>query len=70
MAVAPRGAEPGPAFARLAALAARVRADHPEARHLSAGMSADLEEAVAAGSTLVRVGTALFGTRPLPSPED
>ena len=70
MAVAPRGAEPGPAFARLAALAERVRADHPEARHLSAGMSADLEEAVAAGSTLVRVGTALFGTRPLPSPED
>ncbi len=70
MAVAPRGAEPGPAFARLAVLAERVRADHPEARHLSAGMSADLEEAVAAGSTLVRVGTALFGTRPLPSPED
>ncbi len=70
MAVAPRGVEPGPAFARLAALAERVRADHPEARHLSAGMSADLEEAVAAGSTLVRVGTALFGTRPLPSPED
>ena len=70
MAVAPRGAEPGPAFARLAALAERVRTDHPEARHLSAGMSADLEEAVAAGSTLVRVGTALFGTRPLPSPED
>ena len=70
MAVAPRGAEPGPAFGRLAALAERVRADHPEARHLSAGMSADLEAAVAAGSTLVRVGTALFGTRPPPSPED
>jgi PLP dependent protein len=70
MAVAPRGVEPGPAFAQLAVLAERVRADHPEARHLSAGMSADLEEAVAAGSTLVRVGTALFGTRPLPSPED
>jgi PLP dependent protein len=70
MAVAPRGAAPGPAFARLAALAERVRADHPEARDLSAGMSADLEEAVAAGSTLLRVGTALFGTRPLPSPQD
>jgi PLP dependent protein len=70
MAVAPRGAAPGPAFARLAALAERVRADHPEARDLSAGMSADLEEAVAAGSTLLRVGTALFGTRHLPSPQD
>jgi pyridoxal phosphate enzyme (YggS family) len=31
---------------------------------LSMGMSADLEAAVAAGSTLVRVGTAIFGRRP------
>lgn len=30
---------------------------------LSMGMSADLEAAVAQGSTLVRVGTALFGQR-------
>ncbi len=67
MAVAPRGVEPGPAFTRLAALADRVRADHPEAAELSAGMSGDLEQAVAAGATLVRVGTALFGDRPLPS---
>jgi PLP dependent protein len=65
MAVAPRGEEPGPAFERLAALAARVRADHPAAVELSAGMSGDLEEAVAAGATVVRVGTALFGDRPL-----
>ncbi|MGK5172519.1 YggS family pyridoxal phosphate-dependent enzyme [Geodermatophilus sp. CPCC 205761] len=70
MAVAPRDVEPGPAFARLATLADRVRADHPEAGEISAGMSADLEEAIAAGSTLVRVGTAVFGERPLPSPED
>lgn len=70
MAVAPREEEPGPAFARLAALADRVRADHPEAVELSAGMSGDLEEAVAAGATIVRVGTALFGRRPLTSPPD
>jgi hypothetical protein len=31
---------------------------------LSMGMSADLEPAIAAGSTLVRIGTALFGARP------
>ena len=31
---------------------------------LSLGMSADLEAAVAAGSTMVRVGTAVFGGRP------
>jgi pyridoxal phosphate enzyme (YggS family) len=67
MAVAPRGTDPAPAFERLAALAARVRTDHPEAVELSAGMSGDLEAAVAAGATVVRVGTALFGDRPLPS---
>jgi pyridoxal phosphate enzyme (YggS family) len=70
MAVAPRGEEPGPAFERLAVLWARVRADHPEAVDLSAGMSGDLEQAVAAGATVVRVGTALFGTRPLASGSD
>jgi len=66
MAVAPRGEEPRPAFDRLVALAERVRADHPGAIELSAGMSGDLEEAIAAGATIVRVGTALFGNRPLP----
>jgi len=70
MAVAPRGAEPRPAFDRLAALAGRVRADHPEAVELSAGMSGDLEAAIAAGATVVRVGTALFGDRPLPCDGD
>jgi PLP dependent protein len=67
MAVAPRDEDPAPAFARLAVLAARVRDDHPTASELSAGMSADLEAAVTAGATVVRVGTALFGTRPLAS---
>jgi uncharacterized pyridoxal phosphate-containing UPF0001 family protein len=32
-------------------------------RELSMGMSGDLTAAIAAGSTLVRVGTALFGQR-------
>ena len=67
MAVAPRGEAPGPAFERLAAVAAAVRADHPGAVEVSAGMSGDLEAAIAAGATVVRVGTALFGDRPLPS---
>jgi pyridoxal phosphate enzyme (YggS family) len=35
---------------------------------LSMGMSDDLEAAVAAGSTLVRIGTAIFGARPKPAP--
>jgi uncharacterized pyridoxal phosphate-containing UPF0001 family protein len=65
MAVAPRGVRARPAFERLAALAAEVRRSHPAAVDLSAGMSGDLEDAIAAGATIVRVGTALFGNRPL-----
>jgi pyridoxal phosphate enzyme (YggS family) len=64
MAVAPLEQEPAQAFARLAGLAERLRQDHPDARAISAGMSADLEQAVACGSTSVRVGTALLGPRP------
>jgi uncharacterized pyridoxal phosphate-containing UPF0001 family protein len=64
MAVAPLGEDPARAFARLAELADRLRQDHPQARELSAGMSDDLEQAVACGSTSVRVGTALLGPRP------
>jgi len=35
-----------------------------ELTELSMGMSGDMEEAIRAGSTLVRVGSALFGERP------
>jgi pyridoxal phosphate enzyme (YggS family) len=65
MAVAPLGADPDASFARLAVLGERTRATHPGADELSAGMSGDLERAVAHGSTCVRVGTALLGARPL-----
>ena len=37
--------------------------EHPQCDTLSLGMTADLEAAVAAGSTMVRVGTAIFGER-------
>jgi len=63
MAVAPLGADPAPAFARLAQVAAVLRDTHPDARTISAGMSADLESAVAAGANALRVGTALLGHR-------
>ncbi|MEU3369702.1 YggS family pyridoxal phosphate-dependent enzyme [Streptomyces sp. NPDC006711] len=52
------------AFERLMEFSSRLRADHPAANMVSAGMSADLEEAVAAGATHVRVGTAVLGDRP------
>jgi pyridoxal phosphate enzyme (YggS family) len=63
MAVAPLGEDPGPAFARLADVARAVQADHPDARVVSAGMSGDLDQAIANGATHVRVGTALLGRR-------
>jgi PLP dependent protein len=63
MAVAPLGGDPRAAFTRLARVAESVRAAHPQARAVSAGMSADLEEAVACGATHVRVGSALLGNR-------
>jgi hypothetical protein len=64
MAVAPLGGDVERSYADLADLAARIRAAHPQARALSAGMSGDLEAAVRHGSTQVRVGTALLGGRP------
>jgi pyridoxal phosphate enzyme (YggS family) len=63
MAVAPMAAEPRAAFADLAEVSARLRTAHPEAAAISAGMSADLEAAIAHGSTHVRVGSALLGRR-------
>jgi pyridoxal phosphate enzyme (YggS family) len=64
MAMAPLGVPPAEAFAPLPRIAAAMRASYPEAVMVSAGMSGDLEEAIAAGATHVRVGTALLGGRP------
>ncbi|WKE72184.1 YggS family pyridoxal phosphate-dependent enzyme [Streptomyces sp. WP-1] len=52
------------AFERLMVLSTDLRRVHPAATMVSAGMSADLEQAVAAGATHVRVGTAVLGVRP------
>nr|WP_151773289.1 YggS family pyridoxal phosphate-dependent enzyme [Streptomyces abyssomicinicus] len=52
------------AFDRLMDLSTVLRRAHPTATMVSAGMSADLEEAVAAGATHVRVGSAVLGVRP------
>ncbi|MBF6134562.1 YggS family pyridoxal phosphate-dependent enzyme [Nocardia otitidiscaviarum] len=68
MAIPPLGTDPAAEFARLADLHGRLLATHPQARELSAGMSNDLEAAIAHGSTCVRVGTALMGARPITSP--
>ncbi|MFJ9623607.1 YggS family pyridoxal phosphate-dependent enzyme [Streptomyces sp. NPDC101181] len=52
------------AFDRLVEISSRLRVGHPAASMVSAGMSGDLEDAVAAGATHVRVGTAVLGDRP------
>lgn len=64
MAIAPPDEDPAHAFARLAEIRAAFVATHPGATWLSAGMSGDLEQAVAAGATHVRVGSAVLGPRP------
>jgi PLP dependent protein len=57
-----------PHFARLRTLRDDLRKRVPDLRELSMGMSLDYEIAVEEGATMVRVGTALFGSRPSPEP--
>ncbi len=64
MAVAPPDADPLAAFVRLRTAAERLRERWPEAGWISAGMSGDLEAAIAAGATHLRVGSAILGSRP------
>jgi uncharacterized pyridoxal phosphate-containing UPF0001 family protein len=51
------------AFAAVRRLFEQLRADGLSLDTLSMGMSADLETAIAHGSTCVRIGSALFGAR-------
>jgi PLP dependent protein len=50
-------------FRRLSALRDELNAKGYQLDTLSMGMSADLDAAIAAGATYVRIGTAIFGTR-------
>jgi pyridoxal phosphate enzyme (YggS family) len=63
MAIAPLSMAPADAFARLLPSAAAVRTVRAGATVISAGMSGDLEAAVEAGATHLRIGTALLGDR-------
>ncbi|AOW94711.1 YggS family pyridoxal phosphate enzyme [Rhodococcus sp. WMMA185] len=67
MAIPPIDADPDAAFGELREIHDRLCLEHPEATELSAGMTNDLEAAVRHGSTCVRVGTALLGSRPITS---
>lgn len=55
------------AFGRAQQLFSQLKTVHPEVDTLSMGMSADMQAAIAQGSTQVRIGTALFGERHTPN---
>ncbi|WP_181784173.1 YggS family pyridoxal phosphate-dependent enzyme [Pseudonocardia pini] len=67
LSVAPLGTDDEESFAAIEAAGSRLRAEHPAATVLSAGMSGDLEVAIRHGSTVARVGTALVGDRTVTS---
>lgn len=64
MAVAPQDGEPRDAFERLWSISQHLQGEYPGAGAMSAGMSGDLEAAVAAGATHVRIGSDVLGPRP------
>jgi len=67
MTMAPPQGDPRISFDRLVGYSQSLQAILPLATIVSAGMSGDLEAAISAGATHVRVGTALFGARKLAS---
>ncbi|MGF3055026.1 YggS family pyridoxal phosphate-dependent enzyme [Microbacterium sp. YY-01] len=64
MAVAPLDEEPARAFARLHGMAQQLLTVVPDADWISAGMTADFVEAINAGATHLRIGSAITGSRP------
>lgn len=65
MVVPPLDAEPREVFSQARALTDAYGAEFNRKLRLSAGMSGDFREAIACGSDIVRVGTALLGPRPV-----
>ena len=55
-----KGAE---AFAQMQKLSQQLQQQHPDAKELSMGMSDDWQDALRFGSTMIRLGTAIFGAR-------
>jgi pyridoxal phosphate enzyme (YggS family) len=63
MTLPPQSGTPARWFAELAALRTQLKSDGIALDSLSMGMSEDFEDAIAAGATHVRIGTAIFGRR-------
>ena len=64
MGVAGLGEVPAQEFERVAGASAVLRSEIPTAKYISAGMTGDFEEAILAGATHLRIGTAITGNRP------
>ncbi|GEK86884.1 YggS family pyridoxal phosphate-dependent enzyme [Microbacterium aerolatum] len=64
MGVAPLDEDPASAFARLRAISDGIRRVALDATWISAGMTGDFAEAIAAGATHLRIGSAITGPRP------
>ncbi len=65
MTVAPLGEDPRPSFDALVGIGEHIRASHPGATIVSAGMSDDFELAIQSGATHLRVGRSILGERDL-----
>lgn len=62
--VAPLDEDPAPAFERLRGISDGIRTIAPDATWISAGMTGDFVDAIAAGATHLRIGSAITGPRP------
>ena len=52
-------------FKQLKSIFDQLKGSLPHVSVLSMGMSGDMDSAIAEGATIVRIGTAIFGTRPV-----
>ena len=66
MCVPPLGWDPLTAFSQARGILAGLEQHFDRNMEFSAGMSGDLAEAILHGSTIVRVGTEILGSRPIP----
>jgi hypothetical protein len=53
-----------PSFRQLAEIKKNMEQEGMPMRHLSMGMTADFEIGIEEGATILRIGTAIFGSRP------
>lgn len=63
MGIAPLNRDPRPAFEKLAKLSEELQKLAPSATYISAGMSGDYRQALEFGTTHLRIGSSILGTR-------